>query len=140
MQSDTNAIYGSKFKLILIARRNYRKFIVLKFFSRKKGKASVNWINVYRKVFKRYLNAELYSDLVIVQGVSYWNVRFQMALRRRRINNFIELWCLVASGSLEICVSSTTFQKNDMGWPQQPPTEKVPDISEKWYFLISIPQ
>ena len=27
-----------------------------------------------------------------------------------------------------------------MGWPQQPPTEKVPDISEKWDFLISIPQ
>jgi hypothetical protein len=31
----------------------------------------------------------------------------------------------VASGGLEICVSSTSFQKNDIGWPQQPPTEKV---------------
>ena len=47
------------------------------------------------------------------------------ALRGRRINNFIELWCLVASGGLEICVSSTSFQKNDIGWPQQPLTEKV---------------
>jgi hypothetical protein len=26
---------------------------------------------------------------------------------------------------LEICVSSTSFQKNDISWPQQPPTEKV---------------
>jgi hypothetical protein len=31
----------------------------------------------------------------------------------------------VASGGLEICVLSTSFQKNDIGWPQQPPTEKV---------------
>jgi hypothetical protein len=27
-----------------------------------------------------------------------------------------------------------------MGWPQQPPTEKVPDISENLDFLISLPQ
>ena len=26
---------------------------------------------------------------------------------------------------LEICVSSTSFQKNIIGWPQQPLTEKV---------------
>ena len=31
----------------------------------------------------------------------------------------------MASGGLEICVSSTSFQKNDIGWPQQPLTEKV---------------
>ena len=56
------------------------------------------------------------------------------ALRGRRINNFIDLWCLVASGGLYICVSSTSFQKNDIGWPQQPPTERVSDISEKLDF------
>ena len=49
----------------------------------------------------------------------------KFALRGRRINSYIELWCLVASGCLEICVSSTSFQKNDIGWPQQPQTEKV---------------
>ena len=48
-----------------------------------------------------------------------------MALRGRRINNFIDLWCLVASGDNKFCVSSTSFQKNDIGWPQQPLTEKV---------------
>ena len=47
------------------------------------------------------------------------------ALTGRKINNFKELWCLVASGGLEICVSSTSFQINDNGWPQQPRTEKV---------------
>ena len=55
-------------------------------------------------------------------------------LRGRRINNFIELWCLVASGDKKICIPSTNFQKNDIGWPQQPPTERVSDISEKLDF------
>ena len=31
----------------------------------------------------------------------------------------------MASGVKKICVSSTIFQKNDISWPQQPPTEKV---------------
>ena len=31
----------------------------------------------------------------------------------------------MASRGLGICVSSTSFQKNYIGWPQQPPTEKV---------------
>jgi hypothetical protein len=31
----------------------------------------------------------------------------------------------VGSGYLEICVSSTRFQKSNIGGPQQPPIEKV---------------
>ena len=31
----------------------------------------------------------------------------------------------MASGGADICVSSTSFQKNDIDWPQQPLTEKV---------------
>jgi hypothetical protein len=37
----------------------------------------------------------------------------------------------VASGNAEICVSSNSFQKNDIGWPL---TEKLSDISEKLDF------
>ena len=48
-----------------------------------------------------------------------------MALRGRRIDIFLELWCLVASGGLHFCVASTSFQKNDIPWPQQPLKEKV---------------
>ena len=48
-----------------------------------------------------------------------------MALRGRRINNFLELRCLVALGDLSVLVSSFTFQKSKIGWLQQPPTEKV---------------
>ena len=48
-----------------------------------------------------------------------------MALRVRSINNLFKLWCIAGSGGLEIWVSSTRFQKSDIGWPQQPPIEKV---------------
>jgi hypothetical protein len=63
-----------------------------------------------------------------------------MALRDRRTNIYFDLWCLVASGGLDICVSSTSFQKNYINWPQQPPTQRVSDISEKLDFRWSIPQ
>ena len=58
----------------------------------------------------------------------------KLALRGRRINSFIELLFLVASGGLGICVSPTSFQKNDIDWPQQPLTERLTDISEKLDF------
>ena len=57
-----------------------------------------------------------------------------MALRGRRINNFIRLWCLVASGGLHICVLSTSFQKNDIGWPQQPLQEEYQISVKNWIF------
>ena len=48
-----------------------------------------------------------------------------MALRGSGIKNFDSLWCLGASGGLEFCVSSVSFQKSNIGWPQQPPIEKL---------------
>jgi hypothetical protein len=59
-----------------------------------------------------------------------------MPLRGRRFGNFLELWCLVGSGGLDIWVSS----KSDISWPQQPLTVRVSYISEKVYFWWSIPQ
>ena len=57
-----------------------------------------------------------------------------MALRGRRIENFLELWWLVASGVVDIWVSSTSFQRNNIGWPQQPPTEIVLISVKNWIF------
>ena len=48
-----------------------------------------------------------------------------MALRDRRIENFDDISLAACSQGLLICVSSTSFQKSSIGWPQQPPTEKV---------------
>ena len=53
-----------------------------------------------------------------------------MALRGRRIENFDHISLAACSQGLPICVSSTGFQKNSIGWPQQPPTERVSDIGE----------
>ena len=50
------------------------------------------------------------------------------------INNFIKLWCLVASGGLHIYVLSTSFQKNDIGWPQQPLEEEYQISVKNWIF------
>ena len=46
----------------------------------------------------------------------------------------------VYSRDAAIWVSSISFQKSNIAWPQQPPTEKVPNISEKLDFWWSIPQ
>ena len=68
---------------------------------------------------------------LVIQGISYWSVTNKSALRGRRIHNFIELWCLVGSGGLEIWVSSTSFQESNRGWPQKPLTEY-----STWGFMI----
>ena len=31
----------------------------------------------------------------------------------------------MGSGGVDFCVSSTSFQKNNIGWPKQPQTERV---------------
>ena len=46
------------------------------------------------------------------------------ALRGKKINNFVELWRLVASRGYKFWVSWISFQKNNISWTQQPPTEK----------------
>ena len=57
-----------------------------------------------------------------------------MVLRGRNVENFDDLSLAAWSLGLPICVSSTTFQKSSISWPQQPPTERVSDISEKLDF------
>ena len=76
----------------------------------------------------------------IVQGISYWSVTSKSALSGRKIHNFIKLWWLVGSRCFNIWVSSTSFQKSNIGWHQQPPTERVSNISKKIDFWRSISQ
>ena len=57
-----------------------------------------------------------------------------MALRDKRTNISFDLWCLVASGGLDICVSSTSFQKIDIGWPQKPLQEEYQISVKNWIF------
>ena len=48
-----------------------------------------------------------------------------MALRGRKVENFDDTSVAAWSRGVPICVPSTSFQKNYIGWPQQPSTEKV---------------
>jgi hypothetical protein len=38
------------------------------------------------------------------------------------------------SGGYDIWFLSTSFQKSNIGWPQQPPTERMSDISKNLDF------
>ena len=75
-----------------------------------------------------------------IQGISYWSVKSNSSLMGRRIKFFIELWFIVGSRGLEIWVSSASLKKNSIGWPPQPLTERVSDISKPLDFWWSIPQ
>ena len=101
-----------------------------------------SFFHEFQQTFVVHTNSPAYQLLCIsfLQGISYWSITNKSALRGRRIHNFIELWCLVGSGGVDFCVSSTSFQKSNVGWPQQPPTERVSNISEKLDFWWSIPQ
>ena len=48
-----------------------------------------------------------------------------MALRGRKIENFDDISVAAWSQGLFIFVSSTSFQKSSICWPQQPLTEKL---------------
>ena len=73
-----------------------------------------------------------------------WNSKLKLSssfnlLQLIEVRKF-ELWCLVASVGLHFCVPSTSFQNINIGWPQQPPTEDVSDISKILDFWWFIPQ
>ena len=54
----------------------------------------------------------------------------------------LQVWKKVAahSGGVDIWVLSIYFQKSNIGWPQQPLTEKLPSISKNLDFWWSNPQ
>jgi hypothetical protein len=57
-----------------------------------------------------------------------------LALTDRQIEIFYFISLVAYSGVYDILVLSTSFQKSNIGWPQQPPTERVSAIGEKLDF------
>ena len=78
--------------------------------------------------------------LISIQGVSVQNDKFKIMIRVGLSYIRKHSWCLAYSQISTIWVSSKYFQKSYIDWPQQPPTEKVPNIREKLHFWWSIPQ
>ena len=50
---------------------------------------------------------------------------FNLALRERNIKVRSYLKVVLKSRDVDILIIRTNFQKSNLGWPQQPPTEKV---------------
>ena len=68
-----------------------------------------------------------------IQGVSHWNVRFEMVLRGRRINNFADFSLNACSAAMGIWVSSINFYINDTGCPPQPQVWRLPKLNLEFH-------
>ena len=71
---------------------------------------------------------------LMIQGISYWNLFYELTLTDRNMQARICLKVVLISRGVDIWVSSTSFQKNNIGWPQQPPTEKIQISVKIWVF------
>ena len=60
-----------------------------------------------------------------IQGISYWNVKSNLGLTDRNMLIGLCLKLSVWSWGLDIWVLSTNFQKSNIDWPHQPPTEML---------------
>ena len=65
------------------------------------------------------------SSNVLLQGVRGQSGFFDLALRERNIQVRLYLKVVLKFRHVDILIIRTNFQKINLGWPQQPPTEKV---------------
>ena len=75
---------------------------------------------------------------LLIQGISYWNVKSNSGLTDRNMLIGLCLKVSVWSWGLDIWVLSTNFQKSNIDWPQQPPIEKVLKFSKNFHDSVKI--
>ena len=63
--------------------------------------------------------------LFTLQGISCWNIFYDLTLTDKNMQARICSKVVLKSWDLDIWVLSTSFQKSNIGWPQQPLTERV---------------
>ena len=83
----------------------------------------VVWIQPYNSGFSKF--PKLVDPLAVLQGVWGQSCFFNWALTERNIQLRLYLKVVLNSWDMAILIFWTNFQKNIIGWPQQPPTEKV---------------
>ena len=66
-----------------------------------------------------------YNKKYLMQGVRGQSVLFNLALRDRNIQVRLHLKVVLKCRHVDILIIRTNFQKSNLSWPQQPPTEKV---------------
>ena len=62
---------------------------------------------------------------ILVQGISYWDVKSNLGLTNRNVFVRFSLKVFVWSWGFDIWVSSRDFQRKNIDWSQQPPTERL---------------
>ena len=65
----------------------------------------------------------------LLQGVSYWSVPFKFTLADRNMKDRFCLKVVLESWDWIFLGIATSFQKSNIDWPQQPPTEKLPKFN-----------
>ena len=116
--------YSGIFFFSIFTNINWYHFCLIRFqleFLWQLGEGTRKMVSIHISIVFGCSTAALKQQMALnfeLQGVSLRNWLFKLALRVRKTNIYFDLWCLVASGGVDICVSSTSFQKNDIGWPQ----------------------
>ena len=94
----------------------------------------MNWMvwffkkkSIKRTVWSKKSRPERLNNSIL-QGISYWNIFYELTLTYRNMQARFYLKVVLKSWGSDIWVSSTSFQKSNIGWPQQPPTEIGPKI------------
>ena len=69
----------------------------------------------------------------LIQGISYWNGLYELALRDKDMQVRFGLKMVLECWDREFFGTTTIFQKSNIGWPQQPLTEKVLKFNMKFH-------
>ena len=99
----------------------------------------LGWWVIILKCFFNTMTAIVVQIKVVIQGVSLRNGLYELALTDKDMQVRFGLKMILECWDREFLGTTTIFKKSNISWPQQPPTERVPDISEKLDFWWSIP-
>ena len=69
-----------------------------------------------------------------IQGISLWNVSFKLTLADRNIQVIFCLKVVLKSWDWIFLGTTTSFQKTNIDWPHQPPTETLSILVKNWVF------
>ena len=95
----------------------------------------------YSNISSTFLTVQILVHLKFdLQGVSFWNGLYELALTDKNMQVKLGLKMVLECWDREFLGTTTIFQKNNIGWPQQPQSEKVSDISKKLGFWWAISQ
>ena len=89
------------------------------------GMTSLLWISSVSTAFVSFLKLQFLLIWCILQGISHWTGHYELALTDRNMQVKSCLKVVLESWDYKFLIYILGFQKSNIGWPQQPLTEKV---------------